>query len=176
MKILTTKIDKIFTVKLTLCKGQIISKGLFGNWYPQILPKNEQSNSLLYLVKTNSFVRFSWEFKETKSPFHIIWPLVSVKLTAKILSIFVVFLENMNFTYRCSLYPLQPSFTFGFNCSRAFLISSLSLIWTDFCYRGQWSFTICKSPYWPSNICCILFIFGLYFEIPKYHFFSFFNN
>ena len=72
-----TKIDEIFTVNLTLCKGQVISKCLFGVF-----------NCLFLEVFT------AWQFA-----FEINWPLVSVKSMVKILSNIVAFLENTNFIY-----------------------------------------------------------------------------
>ena len=47
-------------------------------WYSEILPINEQTNSFLVLLgkkKTDSFVRFLEESKDTKGRFEIIWPL-----------------------------------------------------------------------------------------------------
>ena len=59
-----TKNYKIFTVDLTLTKGQIILKGLFG-----VLEfSQKRTNKFVVVVKTNSL----GEFEDAKSPFEII--------------------------------------------------------------------------------------------------------
>ena len=49
------------------------------------------------IVMSNLFVRFLEEMSAWKNHFDFVWPLHSVKSTVKISSIFVAFLEKMNF-------------------------------------------------------------------------------
>ena len=73
-----TKIDEIFTVYLTSTKGQKFCSEYLGQNF---------SNFFVHILGngTTSYFRFE-----------IYWPLLNGKLTVKISSIFVVFLENMN--------------------------------------------------------------------------------
>ena len=104
-----TKIDEIFTVDLTLCKGHLISKA---NCQAVVSPKKQTKGIWLYYVvkskKANSFVRFFGESTTWHFAFKINWPLVNVKGMVKISSIFMVFLENMNFSKVWTLILKKP--------------------------------------------------------------------
>ena len=98
-----TEIDEIFTFELTLCKGGffqkvwcvfLISKINIPNYYPQSWTWNLNFPP----ITVNNLSKFQAQDIEKhialseKKP-----PLVNVKLTVKILSIFVAFIENMIF-------------------------------------------------------------------------------
>ena len=64
-----TKIDEIYTVDLTLTKGQLISKGVFG-----ILNSSKKTNEKIRFNYYDTlgrlvFVRFLEEFEDTKKTF-----------------------------------------------------------------------------------------------------------
>ena len=64
-----TKIDKIFNVDLTLCKGLLILKRFFE--VVDFLQKTNENKSTwgIIAVKSNSFVCFSEKIDDLKKPF-----------------------------------------------------------------------------------------------------------
>ena len=59
-----------------LCKGQLISKGLF--WHPQFSRKTNKRFDFTTTYDTSGwlvFVSFLGEIEDTKKHFEIIWPL-----------------------------------------------------------------------------------------------------
>ena len=58
------------------CKGQIVLEGLFC-----VHEFSQKMNQQIRRISSNEFVCFLGKFEDTKSPFEIIWPLVSVAVS-----------------------------------------------------------------------------------------------